>query len=174
LKIEVARGDEDEAVSPDRSVTNGINAGIFKEASVMTRFVRSYKVRFEDCDMAGIVFFPNYFVIFNRLLEDWFSDALHVSFGELHSERNSGMPLLNIQVSFKKASRIGDVLEWKLDVRRLGAKSLTLGASASSSGEERIALETTLVAVDLVADGVASREIHSDIRAKMEKFLVAT
>ena len=113
-------------------------------------------------------------MMFNRLLEDWFSDALHVSFGELHSERNSGMPLLNIQVSFKKASRIGDVLEWKLDVLRLGAKALTLAASASSGGEERIALETTLVAVDLVADGVASREIHSDIRAKMEKFLVAT
>jgi acyl-CoA thioesterase FadM len=34
----------------------------------MTRFSREYKVRFEDCDLAGIVFFPHYFLMLNRLV----------------------------------------------------------------------------------------------------------
>jgi 4-hydroxybenzoyl-CoA thioesterase len=139
----------------------------------MPRFVRSYKVRFSECDMAGIVFFPNYFLMFNRLLEDWFGDALQVPLGRLHSEYKMGVPLVDIKVAFVKASRIGDVLEWGLEVRRLGTKSFTIGVVASCGGEERITLETTLVAVDLVADGVVSREIAPDLRAGMENFLVA-
>lgn len=138
----------------------------------MTRFVRSYKIRFNECDMAGIVFFPNYLVMFNRLLEDWFDEALGVPLGDLHSARKSGVPLVDLQVSFKKASRVGELLEWELELRRLGAKSFTLGVSARCNGEERIALETTLVAVNLVAEGVTSQAIPADLRAAMTPFLV--
>jgi 4-hydroxybenzoyl-CoA thioesterase len=144
----------------------------FQEVSVLACFVRSYSVRFEDCDMAGIVFFPNYFVMLNRLIEDWFGDALQVPLGKLHSERKMGVPLVDIKVSFDKASRIGDMLEWGLEVRRLGAKSLTIGVTARCGGEERIRLESTLVAVNLVSDGIAAREIAPDLRSEMEKFLV--
>ena len=47
----------------------------------MARFIRTGKVRFEDCDSAGILFYPNYFLMLNRLIEDWFADALGVPWG---------------------------------------------------------------------------------------------
>jgi 4-hydroxybenzoyl-CoA thioesterase len=138
----------------------------------MSKFARSYKVRFDECDMAGIVFFPNYLIMFNHLFEDWFSDELRIPLGDYHSERKSGLPLLNLKVSFQKPSRVGDVLAWELEVRKLGVKSLILGARASCQGEERIEIETTMVAVNLVPDGIVSQEIPADIRAAMERFLV--
>lgn len=138
----------------------------------MARFVRSCKVRFEDCDSAGIVFYPNYFLMLNRLIEDWFSDALGVPWGIMHHERKLGVPTVSMQVAFKKASRLDDVLEWSLEVRRLGTRSFTLGVSATSKGEERISIETVLVSVNLVADGVSSGDIPPDIRAGMEIYLV--
>ena len=138
----------------------------------MARFIRTSKVRFEDCDIAGSVFYPNYFLMLNRLIEDWFSEALGLPWGTMHHERKLGVPTVSIQVAFKKASRIDEVLEWSLEVRRLGTKSFTLGVSACCQGEERVAIETVLVSVNLVPDGVSSREIPADIRAGMEVYLV--
>lgn len=71
----------------------------------MTRFVRLYKVRFEDCDSAGIVFYPNYFLMLNRLIEDWFADALGVPWGVMHHERKLGVPTASMQVAFTKSRR---------------------------------------------------------------------
>jgi 4-hydroxybenzoyl-CoA thioesterase len=34
-------------------------------------FARERIIRFSDCDPAGIVFYPQYFVMFNGLVEDW-------------------------------------------------------------------------------------------------------
>ena len=53
----------------------------------MPAFVRSYPVRFEDCDGAGIVFYPRLVLLVNRVIEDWFADGLGVDFRELHEAR---------------------------------------------------------------------------------------
>lgn len=138
----------------------------------MNRFSRSYKVRFEDCDLAGIVFFPHYFLMLNRLVEDWLADALGIPLSILHHERRLGAPTVNLQVAFKKTSRLDDILEWSLEVRRLGTKSLTLWVSARCRGEERITMEVIMVMVNLIPGGVSSLAIPSDIRTGMEKYLV--
>ncbi len=138
----------------------------------MSRYERSYKIHFDQCDMAGIVFFPNYLVMFNRLFEDWFCDELKVSLGEYHSERKSGLPLINVNVSFHKPSLAGDILDWTLQVNRIGGKSLGIKASAACRDELRVEVETTMVSVNLVPGGIVSREIPADIRARMEPFLV--
>ena len=39
-------------------------------------FERPLRIRFAHCDPAGIVFFPQYLVMINNLVEDWVTDAL--------------------------------------------------------------------------------------------------
>ena len=41
------------------------------ESAAPSYFERERLVRFSDCDPAGIVFYPQYFVMFNGLVEDW-------------------------------------------------------------------------------------------------------
>jgi len=137
----------------------------------MARFIRSSKVRFEDCDSAGIVFYPNYFLMLNRLIEDWFAEALGVSWGMMHHERKLGIPTVSMKVAFEKVSRLDDLLEWSLEVIRLGTRSFTLLVSASCGGEERVSVESVMVSVNLVADGVVSCEIPADIRSAMAAYL---
>ena len=137
----------------------------------MARFIRSGKVRFEDCDLAGIVFYPNYFLMLTRLIEDWFAEALGVPWGTMHHERKLAFPTVSMQITFRKASRLDEVLEWSLEVRRLGSRSLTLGVSACCQGEERIIIETTLVSAHLVQEGVVACNIPADIRAGMKTYL---
>lgn len=138
----------------------------------MPSFVRRYKVRFEDCDPAGIVFYPSYILMLHRLFEDWCAEGLNLSLGNMHQMHNIGFPIVNLLVKFKKASRLEETLSWHLEVRKLGTKSLTLGVSVSCQDEERLEIELTVVCVDLIESGVASRQIPADIRARMEDFLV--
>ena len=41
-----------------------------------TSFELAHRIRFSECDPAGIVFYPQYFVMFNDLLEAWVDQLL--------------------------------------------------------------------------------------------------
>jgi 4-hydroxybenzoyl-CoA thioesterase len=45
-------------------------------AAASTEFRRPRLIRFSDCDPAGIVFYPQYFVMLNGLVEDWVNEGL--------------------------------------------------------------------------------------------------
>jgi 4-hydroxybenzoyl-CoA thioesterase len=55
-------------------------------------------VRFQHCDPAGIVFYSQYFVPFHELIEDWFSDALHVNCAGFIAVRKLGIPTVRMEV----------------------------------------------------------------------------
>ena len=40
------------------------------------------RIRFAHCDPAGIVFFPQYLVMLNGHVEDWFTDGLGLSYAD--------------------------------------------------------------------------------------------
>ena len=43
-------------------------------------FYSDMLVRFSHCDPAGIVFYPQYFIMFNGLVEDWFNQGLGLNY----------------------------------------------------------------------------------------------
>jgi 4-hydroxybenzoyl-CoA thioesterase len=90
----------------------------------------------------------------------------------MHHERKLGVPTVSMQVAFKNASRLDEVLEWSLEVRKLGTRSFTLGVSARCKGEERLTIETVLVSASLAGGGVAAGVIPPDIRAGIASYLV--
>ena len=91
-----------------------------------TNFVAQRVVRFSDCDPAGIVFFPQYLVMLNGIVEQWFDEALQVPYANLIGARRLGLPTVRLELDFTAVSRHGDHLEWQLGVTKLGHSSLTL------------------------------------------------
>lgn len=108
-----------------------------------------YKVRFQHCDPAGIVFFPRYFEMINAVVEDWFEEAIGVSFNTMHMERRTGVPTARIETDFSRPSRLGDRLDFELAVDAVGGASLTLCITAHCDGELRLRSTSTLVYVDM-------------------------
>jgi len=137
----------------------------------MPTFVRTYPVRFEDCDGAGIVFYPRLVLLVNRIIEDWFADGLGVDFRVLHEERRLAIPTVDLHLRFVAASRLGDRLDVALEVKRLGSRSFTLGIAARCGDEPRFSADSVLVCADQVEAGVKSRTLPDDLRAGMERFL---
>jgi 4-hydroxybenzoyl-CoA thioesterase len=134
----------------------------------MSVFKRERLIRFSDCDPAGIVFFPQYFVMFNGLVEDWV-DALGIGYQKLVIGRRTGMPSVHIDVDFKKISPMGDRVWLLLEVERLGGKSLTLKLRCEGdAGDERLTMRQVIVTTSL--DTHRAVEIPADLRAAIARF----
>ena len=110
-------------------------------------FIRERKVRFADCDAAGIVFYPRYFEMLNGVVEDWFAGPLGVSFRELHMERHVSVPTAAVEARFIAPSRLEDELTFALTVSRLGGASCGLRHRISAGGQLRFEATQTIVYV---------------------------
>ena len=125
-------------------------------------------VQFGDCDPAGIVFYPQYFVLFNELVEDWFDQGLGVAFARLHGEQKRGVPVRRLECDFLSPSRIGERLTFTLAVKKIGGTSLTAGVEAAAGGIVRV--RATLVLVYLSLETQRPLPFPDDLRAKLAGF----
>ncbi len=110
-------------------------------------FTVDRRVRFADCDAAGIVFFPRYFEMLNGVVEDWFAGPLEASFRELHVNRHVSVPTAAVEARFIAPSRLEDVLNFALSVTRLGGASCTLRHRISAGADLRFEAIQTIVHV---------------------------
>ncbi|MET3432513.1 4-hydroxybenzoyl-CoA thioesterase [Herbaspirillum seropedicae] len=117
----------------------------------LQRFERPHRIRFSECDPAGIVFYPQYFVLFNDLLEAWIDHLLpEVGFAGYIGQLHYGLPTVELQAQFEAVSRMGDEVTLALEVERVGGKSLTLNLSCTAAdGQLRMKVRQVLVCTSL-------------------------
>ena len=144
-------------------MTGAATAAIVRAAAAPA-FRRPYRIRFSDCDPAGIVFYPQYFVMLNGLVEDWFDAGLGIGYRTLIIDRRIGLPSVRLEVDFTAVSRMGDDVELALAVERVGRASLTLAhAIAGAGGDVRMRMRQVLVATSL--DNHRAMALPEDVRA---------
>jgi 4-hydroxybenzoyl-CoA thioesterase len=115
-------------------------------------FYGEVRVRFSDCDPAGIVFYPKYFEMFNSLIEDWCREALQFSFVDIVGRRGWGLPTVHLQTDFLAPSTYGEVLKATLCLRSLGNSSITLQIGLRGvDGVSRVKATVVLVLIDRAA-----------------------
>jgi 4-hydroxybenzoyl-CoA thioesterase len=88
------------------------------------KFTAQRQVRFSDCDPAGIVFFPQYLVMLNGFVEEWFDQGLGISYAHLIGARRTGLPTVRLEVDFTAISHHGDALTFSAGLEKLGRSSL--------------------------------------------------
>jgi 4-hydroxybenzoyl-CoA thioesterase len=127
-------------------------------------------IRFHHCDPAGIVFYPQYFVLFNELVEDWFNGGLGMDFGNFHAVDRLGVPMAHIECDFLSPSKVGEVLRFRLAVKKIGTSSLTLAVDASAADKVRV--RATLVVVLASLDAHRPVPFPAEFREKLARFQV--
>ena len=131
-------------------------------------FTTERRVRFADCDAAGIVFFPRYFEMLNGVVEDWFAGPLEASFRELHVERQVSVPTAAVEARFIAPSRLEDELVFALSVTKLGRASCGLRHRITAGGALRFEASQTFVYVGL---SLKPEPWPGDLRARMANYL---
>lgn len=142
-----------------------MNAPTSGDVPTKQPFVRQVPIRFSHCDPAGIVFFPQYLVLFNQLVEDWFNEGLQVPYAEMIERRRIGLPIVRLECDFKAVSRMGEQVAMSLVVERAGTRSITLALACRSGHELRVASRQVLVFTDLQTHRAI--DIPPDVRSRL-------
>lgn len=127
---------------------------------------RRISVEFNHCDPAGIVFYPRYFEMTNSVVENFFAEVIGYSFRRIMDE-GAGVPTARIETDFTAPSRLGDVLDFSLQIRRIGGASVQFDLRAECDGQQRMAAALTLV---WITNGGKAAPWPDEIRDKMTQF----
>ena len=116
-------------------------------------------IRFQHCDPAGIVFYPQYFHLLHEVQEDFLT---HIGFSEHELIRQGfGLPIVDLKTRFAGMCRHGDRIEIALSLSRVGQASLGMhyeitGPAKHGSGASEVKLVADAVVVFmLLAEGKA-------------------
>jgi 4-hydroxybenzoyl-CoA thioesterase len=115
----------------------------------MADFVAKKLVRMQHCDMAGIVFTPQYFNLFTEVLEDWWKDGIGISFDEMITNHRRAIPLRKAEAEFLKPSRLGDELEFSLSVSKISRATMDILIEASKENTVRCFVKLMMVQVNV-------------------------
>jgi acyl-CoA thioester hydrolase len=104
----------------------------------MPQFTTTRRVQFFETDMAGIVHFANFYRWMEETEHEYFR-SLGLSIMERRDDGTYiGWPRVSASCSFEQPAFYEDVLQVRLDVERIGVKSLTM-AIEFWKGDQRIA-----------------------------------
>ncbi|REE22949.1 4-hydroxybenzoyl-CoA thioesterase [Paraburkholderia sp. BL27I4N3] len=131
-------------------------------------FERPVRIRFSHCDPAGIVFFPQYLVMTNALVEDWFNEGLHIDYAHMISQRRLGLPIVKLDCEFSRPSQMGETIWLTLNVTAIGRRSISVDIVGHCNGETRFRAKQVLVTTSL--ERGTSIDIPADIASALATF----
>jgi len=131
-------------------------------------FEHQRRVRFQDTDPAGIVFFANILVYCHEAYEELLR-AGGMPLHEFLGTRDESLPLGHAEATFKRPFRAGQLVTVKLTVGRVGERSFRIEYDLFGEQEEHLATAATVhVSVDPVTG--RSTGIAPQLRALLEKY----
>ena len=141
----------------------------------MSRVFRTdRRLRFSECDPAGIAFYPRLVEGVNNTVEDWFEHGLGFSFRNMHLDNEVRVPTRSLQVEFLQAAKLGEDMSWTLSVLELGRSSFKLEIQAlDESGNAYLSAYPVLIWCGVVDGELRSVEIPQNIRSQMSEFLAS-
>lgn len=133
-------------------------------------YEQAVRIRWNHCDPAGIVYHPQYLVLVNNLMEDFFRECTPMSYGDMMRER-CGFPIVGIRCDFCAPSRFGDECTMRLWVESIGTTSVRFAVTLYQGEECRLKCVETAVYVAAPRKNLEKAEIPAAVRAAFEAYL---
>jgi 4-hydroxybenzoyl-CoA thioesterase len=133
------------------------------------KFTTRKMIQFHHCDPAGIVFYPQYFVILSESKEEFLNHIGHPMYRMINEQRR-GWPMVRLETDFKRRSRYGDQVEIDIELFKLGGSSLGVQYTVRGEDGERLFAKSIIVLTDL--DTGQAVQIGDDMRAALAPYLV--
>jgi len=134
-------------------------------------FTSVQKIRFDDVDGAGIVYYPKYFHLCHAAFEDFFDTAASISYPGLIRERRLGFPTVAVESSFTAPLAYGDVAVVELSVKQVGRTSVTFAYRIWRRRDGAPCFQAEVVTVLIDLDSQRPVPIPPELRAILEQYL---
>lgn len=129
------------------------------------------KIRFDDVDGAGIVYYPRFLHLCHAAFEDFFDDAAPFSYPTLIKEKRLGFPTVHIESDFKAPLSYGDTALVTLHVLEVGRSSVKTSYSIRRKRDAALCMEASITTVLIDLDSMKAVPLTAELRAVFESYL---
>lgn len=133
----------------DGPCRSGHNEAFPSGSMTQAPFRHIVPIRFQDCDPAGIVYYPRFIDMVEAAIEDWMDQALGEPYRNWIGVEGRALPRVKVTCDFKKPCRMGDRLELTVLLRKFGNSSMEVETVGQVAGEERLRVSIVLVNMSL-------------------------
>jgi 4-hydroxybenzoyl-CoA thioesterase len=134
-------------------------------------FTSLLKIRFDDVDGAGIVYYPQFFHLCHKAFEDFFDDAASVSYPQLINDQRRGFPTVAIHSDFSAPLRYGDIALVKLEIEKIGHSSATFAYEIRRKQDSKLCFSAKITKVFMDLENNVVLPIPEDIRSLWDSIL---
>jgi len=134
-------------------------------------FTSLQKIRFDDVDGAGIVYYPQFFHLCHKAFEDFFDDAASISYPQLINEKRRGFPTVAIHSDFSAPLHYGDIALVKLSIAKVGRSSATFNYEIRRKKDSKLCFVAQITKVFIDMDSYKVLAIPDDLRSLWESIL---
>ncbi len=134
-------------------------------------FTSLLKIRFDDVDGAGIVYYPHFFHLCHNAFEDFFDDAASVSYPQLINEKRRGFPTVAIHSDFSAPLRYGDIALVKIEIDKIGRSSATFSDEIRRNQDSKLCFSAQITKVFMDLDANCVLPIPEDMRCLLKNIL---
>ncbi len=134
-------------------------------------FRHRLRVRWSECDLQGVVFYPNYLAYFDHALTELWREAV----GPFAQINDLGIDLLvaEAQIRYRASARFDDEIEIVASITRLGDSSMTMEIAVERCEDGALLAEGRLRHVFVDPGDFQPREMPADVRGGLARFAAA-
>jgi 4-hydroxybenzoyl-CoA thioesterase len=124
-------------------------------------------IRFDEVDLAGVVFFARYANFAHEATENFFR-GLEGGYPALIQTRRIGLPIVHLEADFRSPLRYGDTLHVETTCTQLGTTSATLTHEMKNSATLALCAVIRQVTVTVELQSFRSCPMPSDVRVALQ------
>ena len=135
----------------------------------MSEFRHRIRVRFNECDGQGVVFYANYLVYFDVAITELSREAFGDGYAGMIAS-GTDMMVAEANIRYRSPARFDDELDLVATVTRIGTTSTVTRINAERVEDGAVLAEGELRHVYIDLKTLEKSEIPDEVRAGMERY----
>ncbi len=129
------------------------------------------KIRFDDVDGAGIVYYPRFLHLCHAAFEDFFDATAPFGYPALITEKRLGFPTVHLEADFQAPLSYGDTAVVTLAVTKVGTSSMTLGYQICRKRDAVLCFTATITTVLMDLDARRPVPLTTELKELFGRYL---
>jgi acyl-CoA thioester hydrolase len=135
-------------------------------------FRHRLRVRWSECDLQGVVFYPHYLAYLDHTVTELWRAAVG-PYTEMIPEHGVDMVVAEVALRYRGSARFDDELEISATVTRLGSTSITTAFTIERSADGELLTEGELRHVFVDPADFTKSAMPERVRAALERYAAA-
>jgi acyl-CoA thioester hydrolase len=137
--------------------------------SVPEPFRHRIRVRFNECDGQGVVFYANYLMYFDVAMTELWRESFGGGYSGMIAKGTDAM-VAEASIRYRASARFDDELDLVATVTRIGTTSSMTSVRAERAADGVVLAECDLRHVFIDPETLEKKEIPEEVRAGMAKY----